>query len=288
MKKNKEKTKMVNWMRFKKLYLAFSAGLLIISAISLGFYGLKIGLEFRGGVEITYKTQANLDQFEDANIQTFGQDKYIFKFEQVSQERREEILEILKSEDENSEELNYQLVGPEVGKELIRKTIYAILISAGSILLWVAFQFKSAKFGLAAILAMIHDSFILIGSFSLLGHFYGAETDFLFITAVLTTLTFSVHDTIVVFDRIREISKTSSIDDIDELANKSVTETMRRSVINSLTIIFMLTSLVVLGGDSIKWFATALLIGAIAGTYSSPFVAVPLYTIFAKFRRNVL
>jgi len=277
--------KNINWMKYRFYYFGFSASLLLVAIFSLFNFWLKIGLEFRGGVEITYKTSASLDAFEDANLQSLGKDKYIFKFEEVTLERRLEILEILKLEDESSEELNYQLVGPAVGEELIRKTIYAVLISAGSILLWVAFQFKSVKFGLAAVLAMAHDSLILIGSFSLLGHFYGAETDFLFITAVLTTLTFSVHDTIVVFDRIREISK-SSDESAETQANKAVNETMRRSVINSLTIIFMLASLVVFGGDSIRWFATALLIGAVAGTYSSPFVAVPLYVVFDGIKRK--
>jgi len=122
---------------------------------------------------------------------------------------------------------------------------------------------------------MFHDSFILIGSYSILGHFFGAEVDFLFVTALLTTLSFSVHDTIVVFDRIREIGK-GDREATPDVANRALTETMVRSLNNSFTIIFMLMALLLLGGTTIKWFAVALLVGTILGTYSSPFVAVPL------------
>jgi preprotein translocase subunit SecF len=162
-----------------------------------------------------------------------------------------------------------------MGPELIKKTAYAIVISAGAMLLWIAYQFKSFKFGISAILAMFHDSFILIGSFAILGHFMSAEVDFLFVTALLTTLSFSVHDTIVVFDRIREIKKKHGGEMVD-VANKALTETMVRSLNNSFTIAFMLMALLLLGGTTVKWFAAALLIGTILGTYSSPFVATPL------------
>jgi len=124
----------------------------------------------------------------------------------------------------------------------------------------------------------------LIGTFSLLGHFFGVEVDTLFVTAVLTTLSFSVHDTVVVYDRIRESALHNKRGGMEFLANKAVTETMIRSLNNSLTILFMLTALVVLGGVTVKWFAAALLIGTIAGTYSSPFVAVPLLVVADKLK----
>ena len=122
---------------------------------------------------------------------------------------------------------------------------------------------------------MFHDLIVLVGSFSLLGHFFGVEVDSLFVTALLTTLSFSVHDTIVVFDRIREIKKTTPGLKIREIYDIAFSETMVRSLNNSLTIIFMLLALVLLGGISVRWFALALLIGTITGTYSSPFIASP-------------
>jgi preprotein translocase subunit SecF len=184
------------------------------------------------------------------------------------------------------EELRFETVGPTIGPELIKKTIYAVAVAAGAILLWVALQFKSFKFGTSAILAMFHDSFILIGAFSLLGHYMDIEVDFLFITALLTTLSFSVHDTIVVFDRIRESQRIHG-GVLKDLADRAITETMVRSLNNSFTIIFMLVALILLGGTTMKWFAVALLIGTILGTYSSPFVAVPLLVTWDELSKRI-
>jgi preprotein translocase subunit SecF len=133
---------------------------------------------------------------------------------------------------------------------------------------------------------MLHDTLVLLGTFSLLGHFAGAQVDFLFVTAVLTTLSFSVHDTIVVFDRIREIKHKKGVD-IKTAANLAINQTMRRSIYNSLTIFFVLVSLVVFGGSSIHWFAVALLIGTITGAYSSPFVAVPILVTWEEFGKKL-
>ena len=152
-----------------------------------------------------------------------------------------------------------------------------------------AYQFKSIKFGISATLATLHDSLVLLGMFSLFGHFFGAEVDFLFVTAMLTILSFSVHDTIVVYDRIRESQKKFS-GNIYELANKALSETMVRSLNNSFTIMFMLIALILMGGETVKWFSVALLVGTISGTYSSPFVAVPILVtwdeIQKKFKKN--
>jgi len=127
---------------------------------------------------------------------------------------------------------------------------------------------------------MLHDSLILLGSFSLLGHFFGVQVDLLFVTAVLTTLSFSVHDTIVVFDRIRELSNTPA-KEVDNI-NQAITDTIVRSLNNSLTIIFMLLALLLMGASSTKHFILALLIGTIIGTYSSTFTAAPLLTVWTK------
>jgi len=148
-----------------------------------------------------------------------------------------------------------------------------------------AYQFKSIKYGTSAVIAMLHDSLVLLGTFSLLGHFMGAEIDFLFVTAMLTILSFSVHDTIVVYDRTRETQKKYG-GDMETIANKALTETMVRSLNNSMTIVFMLIALILLGGETIKWFAVALLVGTISGTYSSPFVAVPILVTWDKLIRR--
>ena len=250
---------MILWMKYKVLYLLISMVFMGAGIFSIINWGFNFGIDFTGGIVAEYKFPS-------------GEEK-IFKYSPMSKEESEKLRADFKSQ--GAVEVRFENVGPSIGPELIKKTIYALSISAGLILLWVAYQFKSIKFGISATLATFHDSFMLLGGFSLLGHFYGAEIDFLFVTAMLTTLSFSVHDTIVVYDRIRENQKKIG-GDLKAIANRALTETMVRSLNNSFTIIFMLVALILLGGETTKWFAVALLIGTISGTYSSPFVAVPI------------
>lgn len=175
----------------------------------------------------------------------------------------------------------YEYVGPSIGGETIKKTVISIILAVTVLLVYISFTFKKLKFGVCAILAMLHDSLILLGSFSLLGHFFAVQVDLLFVTAVLTTLSFSVHDTIVVFDRVRELSKSSS-QTSSQVINQAVSDTLIRSLNNSLTIIFMLVSLFLMGAESTKHFILALLIGTIIGTYSSTFTAAPLLIVWTR------
>lgn len=261
---------MINWMKYRWLYLLISGSLIIVGIIANIKWGLKFGIDFTGGVVAEYRMSN-------------GEDK-VFRYGNLSKEESEKIRSEFKST--GATEIRFDNVGPTVGPELIKKTITALIISAGLILIWIAYQFKSFKFGASAIVATLHDCLILIGSFSILGHFFGAEIDFLFVTAMLTILSFSVHDTIVVYDRIRESQKKSR-DDIYNLANKAISETMVRSINNSFTIIFMLVAMVLMGGETIRWFVTALLIGTISGTYSSPFVAVPILVTWDEFIKKI-
>lgn len=277
----------MNWMRLRLLYFAISA--LVIGAGVFGFFkwGLKIGIDFTGGTILEYRFEnevkvEDLRKFigilnlELSSLERSGENSYTMRIANLESERKAIVQPFLERNLDNKlEELRYENVGPSIGPDLIKKTFYAMGISAVLILLWVAIQFRSFKFGVSAVLAMFHDSLVLIGSFALLGHFFGAEIDFLFVTASLTILSFSVHDTIVVYDRIRESQKKVG-GSLYDLANKAVSETMVRSLNNSFTIIFMLVALILLGGETIKWFAVALLIGTVSGTYSSPFVAVPI------------
>ena len=165
-------------------------------------------------------------------------------------------------------------------------TLIGITLSSLGILLYVAYRFGGGKYGVCAVLAMIHDSLVVLGAFSLLGHFYGAEVDALFVTALLTILSFSVHDTIVVYDRIRENLRKFPQEKFEPLANRSVNETLRRSINNSLTIIVMLVILTWLGGATVRFFSLALLIGTITGTYSSPFIATPILVWMEKRKKK--
>lgn len=263
----------MNWMKYKIVYFVISAVLLIAGISSLFVWGLKLGIDFTGGVIAEYRLPNGETKLE--------------KYGTKSEEEIEKIRQDIKSQ--NGVELRFETVGPSIGPELIKKTFYALAISATLILFWVAIQFKNIKFGVSAILAMIHDSLILLGSFSLLGHFANVEIDFLFVTAVLTILSFSVHDTIVVYDRIREKQRKYDPQlggDVTKIADSAITETMVRSLNNSFTIIFMLLALILMGGESIRWFAVALLIGTISGTYSSPFVAVPILVTWEELQKK--
>jgi preprotein translocase subunit SecF len=277
-------------MKYRYLYFTLSGVFLLLSVFSLLLWRIRLGIDFTGGSSFEYKFSKEIDNSKiegvlgsigatNVSLTTSDKKQFTIKTSPITQENKSKFDSELKNIDKDVSELSYEVVGPAIGPELVQKTVYALLLSACIILLWVAYQFKNIKFGLAAVLAMFHDSLVLLGSFSLMGHFWGVEVDFLFVTAMLTILAFSVHDTIVVFDRIREVRKKTS-GKISQIADSAVTQTMVRSLNNSFTIIFMLVALVLLGGDSIRWFAVALLIGTISGTYSSPFVAVPLLVTF--------
>lgn len=263
----------MNWMKYRWLYLLISGTLIIAGIFSMIKWGFAVGIDFTGGSLLEYR-------LPDGSVKTY-------KEKSIDQAKKIAIkTELEKEVGGQVTEIRFEDVGPSVGPETLKRTIYALLISTGAILLWIAYQFKNYKFGISATLATLHDSLILVGSFSILGHFFGAELDFLFVTALLTILSFSVHDTIVVFDRIREMRRRDSRR-ISELADEAISETMVRSINNSFTIIFMLLALILLGGDTIRWFAVALLIGTVSGTYSSPFVAVSILVTWDEIEKRL-
>jgi len=284
----------MNLLKYRYLYFAISLLFLIPGIFSLFKYGLKPSIDFVGGALIEIKlpentnlTFAQVDELVDEEfglsaVQKSGDSQFMIKSKEVSEEQKSDLTTQLTQQYGAAEVLRFESVGPSISKELLSKTIVAIALVSVIIAIYVWRQFKELKFGVTAVMAMFHDSLILLGSFSLLGHFYGVEVDVLFVTAMLTTLSFSVHDTIVVYDRIRELNRKHPRIQFEELANTAVLETLTRSINNSVTIIVMLLALVLLGGSTIKWFSTALLIGAVTGTYSSSFTAVPLLVEWTK------
>ncbi|MBI4058919.1 protein translocase subunit SecF [Candidatus Microgenomates bacterium] len=244
----------MDWIKYRLIYFAFSGLLLGIGIFSLIAWKMNFSIDFTGGTVIEYQKKSDGSHFTEKISSTITQEQ---------------------AQREDAVITRFESVGPTFSKEIFMKTLTALIIVELGILLWIGWQFKSFQFGISAILATLHDTFILIGAFSLMGHFSNAPTDTLFVTALLTTRAFSVYDTIVVFDRIRELKRKVG-GNIYDLANLAVSQTMVRSLNNSLTIIFVLVALVLLGGKTIFWFNIALLIGTITGTYSSPFIAVPL------------
>ncbi len=176
-----------------------------------------------------------------------------------------------------AEELELSTIGPIVSAELIQQTILLLLMGSLGIMLWITYRFSDFRMGVIALVTLLHDIFVVIGVFAILGTFAGMEVDGLFVTAMLTVIGFSVHDTIVVFDRIRENRVRHAGEPIEDIANHSVLQTAGRSIANSMTIMFALLALFLFGGAAIQPFVFALLIGIITGTYSSVFTAAPLF-----------
>lgn len=278
-------------MKYWWLYFVISLLVIVPGTFSLIKYGLKPSIDFTGGTTIVWTTKveegairqaATLAKVEIKDLKLVG-DNYTITTDALDKAAYQDF----KTKAGDVKELSFDTVGPALGSELIKKTLYAIMLSASLILFYVAYRFKNIKFGVSAILAMLHDSLVLLGVFSLIGHFMGVEVDTLFVTALLTILSFSVHDTIVVYDRIRELKKKHGYLEFEDIVNRAVVETMGRSINNSLTIIFMLLAMYLLGGDTTKWFIFALLIGTISGTYSSTFTAAPILIAWDKLSHRV-
>jgi len=232
--------------------------------------------------------------FEKSLIVPSGDKGYIIKTPHISTAMHDKLLIQLKTELGQFEESRFSTVGPTVGQSLQSKAIWAILIAVIMIILYIAFAFRHVprsigkwKFGITAIAALVHDLMIMLGVYIYLGMFLGVEIDALFITAMLTVLGFSVHDTIVVFDRIRERLKYQKRDEtFEDITNQALNETMTRSLNTSISTLIVLLMLATFGAESIRYFVIALLIGIVSGTYSSIFIATPLLVTWQKWTKK--
>lgn len=293
---------MRNLMKYKIWYLVFSAVVIFPGIVALLIWGLNMSVDFTGGSVFRYEFESGINQEDlrqvyvqkgidvEAVVPESG-NKYSVRTKPVEPQRNNEIKEAVSAVFPNSKQLSFETVGPSIGAETTRSAFVALSWAVVGIMAYIAFAFRnvpkpysSFRFGVSAVAAMLHDAFLLVGLFAILGHFKNVEVDGLFITAVLTVLGFSVHDTIVVFDRIREnLGKLPKTMNFEDVANYSVAETLSRSVATSLTVIFTLSALYVLGGDTIKMFVLAMLVGIISGTYSSIFNATPILVLWEKY-----
>lgn len=282
----------MNWLRWRGISYAISLILILSGVTAMLMGGLQPALEFSGGSELTITSPADNSAFESAIRQadeaqeaviienlSFDNSNAFLQLNEISSETKAAFLQaVMNNLQQPVTEVSFHSVGPAVSRDLITKTAYAIVLGVLCILLYLWWQFKNWRYGLAGVLGMMHDSLILLGAFAWFGLWFDVKIDLLFVTALLTTLSTSVHDTIVIFDRIRDLQKqTRRGDQLAWLANTAITQTLPRSLNNSLTIIFMLVVLLLLGGDTLRWFTAALLIGIITGTYSSTFLAAPIY-----------
>lgn len=286
----------MNFLKYRYLSFIISAILVGLSIFFLARFGLVLSLDFTGGslLEVKLGKPTASDEVwvafknEEVNvsqIQETQEGSFLIRFE--SDKNQEEVLAALEKNFAPVEKLRFETVSPAIGGELFTKALTALIVAVILILLYISWRFKSYQFGIFAILAMLHDALILTGTFSFLGKVRGVGVDALFITALLTTLSSSVHDTVVTFDYIRkQTGRFFDANNLEEMANKALSQTIVRNINNSLTIIFMLTAALLLGGETIRWFTTALLAGTILGTYSSTFLAVPLLVTFEQWRRG--
>ncbi len=280
----------------KNLFFIFSGIIIVPGLISLLLFGLKPAIDFTGGsvLELSMKNPERQkiekvlksEKIEVHSI-NISDNKAVIRTFPIEQKTKTAFVEELKKQDKLLVERSFQTVGPSIGRETTANAFKAVAIASIAISLYVAFAFRkvskpvsSWKYGICVIVTLLHDVVIVIGAFSILGHFFQVEVDALFITALLTVMGFSVHDTIVVFDRIRENLLRNYEHSFEEVVDHSLVETINRSINTSLTIIVVLFSLILFGGESIRWFTAALLIGIIAGTYSSIFNAAPLLVLW--------
>jgi preprotein translocase subunit SecF len=289
---------MIRFSKFLWLYFILSSVVLIPGIIGLFLFGLKPAVDFTGGTLLEIKFDRPVsrntvnglladNKIQAVSIQQSSQNTYYIRMRPEKDATLVGLEKSLAGEKSNKIQiLSNETVGPVLGNELLQKTITAAIIAICAILSYVAYAFKNIKFGVAAILALIHDLLVVLGIFALLGHYMNVEVDTLFVTAFLTTMSFSVHDTIVVFDRVRELLKRGSRLPFDELCDKALTQTIGRSLTNSLTIIFMLLALVLMGGLTVRWFIFSLLVGTISGTYSSDFVATPILILWDRWEKR--
>ena len=288
-------------VRNRKITYIFSIILVIASVFSLLIWKLKLGIDFTGGslLEAEYKDgrpeigqiQNAIDKFGFGNvsIQPSGDNGVILRLKDISEEEHIKLLAVLAIGGKAPAEKQFNSVGPVIGKELAQKSIIAVILVVVMIILYIAWAFRkvsrpvsSWKYGVAAVIALVHDVTIPSGVFAALGHFKGIEIDILFITALLTTLGFSVHDTIVVFDRIRENLKKQIGVNFEDTVEKSIRQTLMRSIFTSMTVIIVLIALLIFGGPTIRYFSLTLLLGITFGTYSSIFLASPLLVTWHK------
>jgi len=289
---------MIRFSKYIWLYVCISALVLIPGTYSLVRYGFKQSIDFAGGTLVEYRTDKPMsvrvvsDAAKEASVsvvslQQSGSQSFLVRMKQEPKEKISLLTNgIEKRASVSAVILRNETVGPTLGKELLSKALFAALLAISAILAYVAYAFKNIRFGVAAVIALLHDLLVVLGTFSLFGHYFGIEVDTLFVTAFLTTMSFSVHDTIVVFDRIREYTKRDRLRSFEEISDIALTETMNRSLTNSFTIIFMLVALVLMGGETTKWFVVALLIGTVSGTYSSPFVATPVLLLWHRWEEK--
>lgn len=283
-------------IKHKNLFISISVVLVLASIALVSFFGLNLGIDFKGGsiTEVSYVTErpdvVSVQEaikplgIGEALVQPSGADSFFIKTRFLSEDERVALIGALSIDSEHQvTEKSFNSIGPSVGKELTKKAIMSMIFVVLAIISFIAFSFRgvsypvsSWKYGVIAVLTLMHDILIPVGIFAAISHYSGAEIDTLFVVALLTVLGISVADTIVVFDRVRENIRSKLYPTFRETVGNSITQVYQRSISTSLTVIIVLLALYFFGPSSTKNFALMLTAGMFFGTYSSIFLASPL------------
>ncbi len=284
----------------KKIWFAISLLVMVPGLVSLVLYGLNLSIEFTGGsrMSVLFPTEVTGEQkdflrktLEEKDIKVSvietSNKLAIIRTEEIDQKKNNEFVKDLSAEYKNAKQQEFSTIGPTIGKETTINALKAVVVASLLVVVYISLVFRkvpkpasSIRFGISAIVALVHDVLVVVGIFSILGHFLNVEIDSLFVTALLTVIGFSVHDTIVVFDRMRENLEKNGGGNFAKVANDSIVQTIGRSLNNSITVLLVLFALLLFGGESIRWFVVALIIGMISGTYSSIFNATPILVVW--------
>lgn len=280
------------------LYFAISLIAIVPGLIGLFFWGLPLAVDFTGGslIEIRFESGAAPELaaareiyaqfgYEDAEVRSSGTDDLIVRTRTMNEDSNKQIIGAMETAfNDQITVLRFDSVGPTIGREVTVRAAGAVALASIAILLYIWYAFRGVsnahRYGVSAILAMLHDVAVVFGMQSILSHFFGWEVDSLFLTALLTVIGFSVHDSIVVFDRIRENSIRHRRQAYEKTVNDSILQTMVRSINTQLTVFFTLLALAVFGGTTIRHFVIILMIGVLSGTYSSIFNAAPILVVW--------
>ncbi|MEI6266937.1 MAG: protein translocase subunit SecF [bacterium] len=292
---------MIDLIKYRKWWYLLSLIIIIPGTLSLIFWGLKPSIDFTGGTQIEFSgTQnksaiesiAKQDQMTDVVVSTTSSG-IILKTKTISEPKTKNLIKDVEAKVSGAKEVRVDTVGPSISSEITRNAFILILAASLVIVIYIAYSFRkvpkpanSFEFGIAAIIALLHDVLVVLGVFSLLGHFYGVEVDPLFITAVLTVIGFSVHDTIVIFDRIRENLIKGSYKNFEQTVAVSVFEMLPRTLNTSFLVWVILLVLFMFGGVTIRYFVLALLVGILSGTFSSILNASPLLVTWQDFKNR--
>ncbi len=299
---------MYSIVRKRKIWFIVSGIIIIPGMIAIILGGLKLGIDFTGGSllrvsfldqnptiqQVAENVNQTFENIENSKVQKLDQEEYTIRMPDLTNDKHQEVLSNLQSEFGNLEEKSFESIGPTIGQELKQKAIVAIILVLLFIIIYISIAFrkiggptvKSWVYGIGAVVALIHDILVVFGIFAILGLLLDVEIDILFITALLTVLGFSVHDTIVVYDRVRERLTINKNKSFEETVNESVNQTLIRSLNTSITTLLVLLALFLFGGQSIKYFIIALIIGIISGTYSSIFIASPFLVTWQKISKK--